>query len=269
MDKNLKIGLVLLIIASVLFLCCAVAFFILKEAEKEKRLYVEKELSNVIEEKATLTGNLDEMKVLNRNLESKINSAKEEAKRISEELVREKETKKMLALQLEDEKKKSDSLMDDVMAEKEQRLELVQKLTHTEKGLSELQEQYELVLEAKETLEDKLKEMMSKKGVELDRIEVKTAGYQKTRDEPEEMIQPKIKNDAKVLVVNRKFDFVVANVGKEDGIDIGTELDVLRAGEVVAKTKIEKLYDNMSAATILPEWRNARIKEGDQIRISR
>lgn len=269
MNRNLKIGLTLLIAASVFFLCSTVAFFILKEAEKEKRLYLERELSDIMKAKESLAQDLEEIKIINRDLESKLSSTKEEAGRISEELVREKEAKRLITSQLEEEKKKSDTLMADIMKEKEERLNLVHQLSQAEESYRELKDQFNLLIEAKETLEDKLKKMMAKKGVELEKIEIKR-GY-----EPEAElalkntpITPGGKRSADVLVVNRKFDFIVTNIGKSDGADVGTELDVYRNDEFIAKTKIEKLYDNMSAAVILPEWKKSNIREGDQVYIS-
>lgn len=272
MNTSLKIGLVLLIVASVLFLCSTVAFYILREAEKEKIVYLKQELKSVEDARESIAKDLEEIKVVKRNLESKLNSAEEEARRISEELIREKEAKKIIMSQFEEEKKKSDSLMTDIMNEKEKHLNLLQQLSKAEEAYRGLREQFELMVEAKETLEKKFKAMMAKKGVELERIEVRR-GYQKDErsadtkfNKPSPM--PRSSKNGNVLVVNKKFDFIVANMGKLDGVDVGTELDVYRDTEFIAKTKVEKLYDKMSAATILPGWENATIKEGDQVYVS-
>ena len=88
MNKNLKIGLLLLVLASVYFLCSAVAFFIMREGEKEKRLYLEQELREIVEAKDGLAKDLGEMKTRNRELESRLNSVKEQARSISEEILK-------------------------------------------------------------------------------------------------------------------------------------------------------------------------------------
>jgi len=273
MDKNLKIGLAFLIIASVFFLCSTVAFYILKEAEKEKIVYLKEELKDVVEAKESLAEDLDEIKVVNRNLESRLISLREQAERLSEEVAKEKETKRAAASQLEEEKKKSDGLMADIMKEKEERLNLVQKLSKAEEAYRDLREQFELMIEAKETLEQKFKAMMAKKGVELQRIEVRSTyrrdAEKKKLEFPNERLASGRTRSANVMVVNKKFHFVVTNIGKADGVELETELDIYRSGEFVAKTKVEKLYDKMSAATILPGWENAAIREGDQVYISK
>ena len=294
MNKHLKIGLTLMIIASVFFICSTVVFYFLREGEKEKRIYLEGELNEIIEAKKMLAEDLDEIKIINNDLENKLGSSRAEAQRIAKDLEEEKKAKSKLSAQLDGEKEKSDGLMADIMKEKEERLSVLHQLAKAEEEYSRLKDQYELLAKAKETLEDKIKKMMEKKGVELERIEVKAGEPQYAVEEnlylamdttpaAVPVIPPVINNpkppvvieepeeepsDADVLVVNRKFNFIVANLGRLGGADLGTSLDVYRNGKLIAKTKIEKLYDNMSAATILPEWKNAKIKEGDKIYFS-
>ncbi|MDP3920432.1 MAG: hypothetical protein Q8R76_06485 [Candidatus Omnitrophota bacterium] len=69
-----------------------------------------------------------------------------------------------------------------------------------------------------------------------------------------------------VMTVNRKFNFVVVNLGIRDQLKIGDRLAVERAGKSVGFIEVEKLYDSFAAATIVEERDNAQIKEGDPIR---
>ena len=68
------------------------------------------------------------------------------------------------------------------------------------------------------------------------------------------------------MTVNRKFDFVVVNLGSRDNLRMGDRLEVLRDGKSIASVEVEKLYDNFAAATIVEERKNAQIQEGDSIR---
>lgn len=273
MNKNLKIGIVLLLVASVLFLCSTVAFFIMKESEKEKRIYLEKDLEELMIAKDAIASDLEEIKITKNKLEIQLSSAKEEAERVARDLAREKEAKGLIESQLDQEKRRSDELMADVMKEKEERLSLVHRLSGAEEAYRDLKGQFDIMVEAKETLEHKLKDMMAKRGVELQRIEV-SAEYQRDEEVPAQELASTapvsigMKN-GEVLVVNRKFNFVVANVGESDGLSIDTALDIYRDKKLIARTKVEKLYDKMSAATILPEYKSSSIKEGDQVYISR
>jgi len=71
---------------------------------------------------------------------------------------------------------------------------------------------------------------------------------------------------AKVLTVNRKFNFVVINQGLQDGLKMGDTLKVLKQGQESATIQIEKLYDKFSAATIVEEDPKQQVVEGDEIR---
>jgi len=71
---------------------------------------------------------------------------------------------------------------------------------------------------------------------------------------------------AKVLTVNRKYNFVVVNLGTNDGLKMGDQLQVMKNGVGSATLKIEKLYDKFSAATITDEKLNDKVTEGDAVR---
>ncbi|MEE8359467.1 MAG: hypothetical protein V3S04_00910, partial [Candidatus Omnitrophota bacterium] len=247
--------------------------------------YLEEELRDIVSSKEEIAKELSNMKLKNREIESRLNSVKEQARSISEAIMKEKEARRLLTMQLEEEKKKSERLMSDVMDEKEERLSLVHQIANAEEAYRQLKEQYSLILQAKETLEVKLRESMAGKGVELDRIEVTTDYFsdfneeETYEEEPSWEVESDFYQEAKtaysdprsanVMVVNKKYNFIVANMGKIDGVSVGSELDIYRGEEFVAKTRIEKLYDKMSASTILPEWKNTRIREGDEVYVSR
>jgi hypothetical protein len=72
--------------------------------------------------------------------------------------------------------------------------------------------------------------------------------------------------DGQVIVVNREYDFIVMNLGKNHGLSIGQEFQIVRGSEVLGRVKVEKVYDELSAAAILPESKKSTIKEGDTVR---
>jgi len=71
---------------------------------------------------------------------------------------------------------------------------------------------------------------------------------------------------AKVLTVNRKFNFVVINQGLQDGLKMGDKLKVFKQGQEIATIQVEKLYDKFSAATLVEEDPKNQVVEGDEIR---
>ena len=86
-------------------------------------------------------------------------------------------------------------------------------------------------------------------------------------EEEEEPVEEFTAMNGEVLIVNKKFDFVIINIGKYDGLSPGDNLEVYRNSEFLAKAQVEKLYDRMSAATILPQYTKVAIKPGDQVLI--
>lgn len=69
-----------------------------------------------------------------------------------------------------------------------------------------------------------------------------------------------------VMTVNRKFNFVVINLGLKDGLKMGDRLEVLRDGQPMAEIQVEKLYDRFAAATILQEVKKFKIEKEDKVR---
>lgn len=70
---------------------------------------------------------------------------------------------------------------------------------------------------------------------------------------------------SKVMTVNRKFNFVIVNLGLRDNIKTGDRLSVQKDGKIISNLEVEKLYDDFSAATILEENKDAPITEGDLV----
>lgn len=68
-----------------------------------------------------------------------------------------------------------------------------------------------------------------------------------------------------VMTVNRKFNFVVVNLGLDDNLKMGGRLGVMRDGRQIGTLEIEKLYDNFAAATIQNEREDMQIQEGDVV----
>lgn len=77
-----------------------------------------------------------------------------------------------------------------------------------------------------------------------------------------------VPKQARVLTVNRKFNFVVINIGMRDKIKMGDKLSIEKQGKRIADVQVEKLYDSFAAATILKETKDAPIQEGDFVRPS-
>jgi hypothetical protein len=69
----------------------------------------------------------------------------------------------------------------------------------------------------------------------------------------------------KVLVTDPKWNFVIINVGQDQGVLEHGELLVNRNGRLVAKVKVRSVQKDRSIANVLPGWQLSEVVEGDQV----
>lgn len=69
----------------------------------------------------------------------------------------------------------------------------------------------------------------------------------------------------KVVVVDPKWDFVVLNVGDEQGVLENGELLVSRNGKLVAKVVVRTVEKDRCIANIVPGWKLGEVFEGDEV----
>ncbi|MEW6159504.1 MAG: hypothetical protein AB1813_18915 [Verrucomicrobiota bacterium] len=81
-------------------------------------------------------------------------------------------------------------------------------------------------------------------------------------DEQEVKLPPGLKG--KVVAVDPKFDFVVLDIGGNQGVLENGKMLINRDGKLVAKVRITKVEPNQSVANIMPEWKQDEVMEGDQ-----
>jgi len=69
----------------------------------------------------------------------------------------------------------------------------------------------------------------------------------------------------KILVVDPKWDFVVLNIGQDQGVLDNGELLVSRDGKLVAKVIVRSIDKDRSIANIVPGWKLGEVIEGDEV----
>jgi hypothetical protein len=69
----------------------------------------------------------------------------------------------------------------------------------------------------------------------------------------------------KILVVDPKWDFVVLNIGDEQGVKQDGELLVSRDGKLVAKVIVRTIEKDRCIANIVPGWKLGEVIEGDEV----
>lgn len=68
-----------------------------------------------------------------------------------------------------------------------------------------------------------------------------------------------------VLLVNRKYNFVVINLGSRQSLNLDDVIVIQKKGTDIAKARVEKIYDDYSAAYIIEEQSEHPIAEGDAV----
>jgi hypothetical protein len=69
----------------------------------------------------------------------------------------------------------------------------------------------------------------------------------------------------KILVVDPKWDFVVLNIGDDQGVLPDGEMLVSRDGKLVAKVIVRSVQKDRSIANIVPGWKLGEPVEGDEV----
>jgi hypothetical protein len=69
----------------------------------------------------------------------------------------------------------------------------------------------------------------------------------------------------KILAVDPKYDFVVLNIGDEQGAKERGEMMVDRNGKLLGKVRIQSVTKDRCIANILPDWKRGEIVEGDEV----
>lgn len=234
---------------SIIFLGMAVALFIMLTTEKTEKAALQQELSEVMKERKRLSTEIDELKVIKSDLEVKAGELVTRTKLLSESYEREKQQNDVIRLKLdkkdkefEDAKTKLSTIVDEKAK--------VQKMLEAERTkYNQLRERVDKLVDVKDLLEEKVRDIINKQGIELERIVVKSEG----------------ELEGKVLVVNREYNFVVVDIGVKDDVEVGDILTIFREGKYAGEARIEKIYDTMSAATIMKEAKPNAISVDDNV----
>jgi len=69
----------------------------------------------------------------------------------------------------------------------------------------------------------------------------------------------------KILLVDPKWDFVILNIGENQGVLPDGEMLVSREGKLVAKVVVRTVEKNRCIANIIPGWKLGEVIEGDEV----
>ena len=263
--KGLTVGLVIL---STIMTFAAVTFYMGRAQEQAKRQFAESQLEETLrlkagleKEKEALTSAKTDLEAKLQMAEGKVTSLEAQAQQVAEQLAAEKRDAAAVRDELASAKKLADDARSRLDGERREKLALADELTQAKRAAKQLSDELAQLRQAKSALEHRVKDVMAGEA-SADTIVVSPAA---NRGMVSALVPP---SEGKVLVVNREFKFVVVNLGERDGMKAGRFLDISREGRPVARVQVERVYDNMAAANMLPEATKADIKEGDQVHLS-
>ena len=68
-----------------------------------------------------------------------------------------------------------------------------------------------------------------------------------------------------VVAVDPKYDFVILDIGEQQGVLPRAKLMINRDGKLIGKVQVTSVQPNRSIANVLPEWKQDEVMEGDQV----
>lgn len=231
----------------------------LQVQERDRRQAKERELHLALAENDDLKVRLQDLQQTKSRIEEDLTRAKKELTLAQDELAKSRQAQEELARSVEGREQEIARLAEDL---EQVRGELTAKVTELQ-GERDAAAQHVAELErAKSELETKVLELAGQPVVELEKVRV-SGEPASAVVQASAMLPP---SQGQVVVVNREYDFIVVNLGKNQGLSVGQEFQVVRGDEVLGRVKIEKVYDELSAAAILPESKKESIREGDLVK---
>ena len=251
--------LILLIVASMTSAVLAVFAYIGKEREYMKRLLLEDKLAATLKDKRRLEKEIDVNKKAKEEAERRVKEIETKAEKLSLQMGKEKDKTKVLLLNLASRKEEVIKLKDNLDKEEKEKLAISKKLEELQIDYDTARRNITKLKSEKIRLEKDLSQL-KESSVKLDKIVVKPT---QTTAVSETLASPKGLLRGRVLVVNRDYSFIVVDLGKNDGIKKGIVFEVRDGTDFLGKAEVDKIYDTMSSATLLPGSSIDNIKKGN------
>ncbi len=261
-DTHGKVLVPLLSILAVLLMGVSGAAAYLLIQERDVRMAKESQLRDAVVEIGDLKSRLDAIQEARSKAEDELASARKEFGAMKDQLTQAKDSQETLARSVQDREQEISRLTKELEQTRSQSQQSTARLSELQAEQDTLKQQLAQLEQAKGQLESKVLELSDNPTVQLDKITVKEGG--------EALATPVMTSSGahqgQVVVINREYDFIVMNLGKNQGLTVGQEFQIVRDNQVLGRVKVEKVYDELSAAAILPESNKDTIREGDLVR---
>ena len=253
---------------TVLAIGVAAASIVFLIQERDKRQAKEHELRLAVAQSDQLKTTLEAMRQAKARADEELARISQELDHSKEELAKAVEVRETLASSIEDREKEITRLTKSLEQAQNDSKQIASQLTTLQSERDTAKKQLADLQKAKGELESKVMELSGQPFVELEKVRVandQETGTEKSAAMPASASSGDL-TQGQVVVINREYDFVVVNMGRNRGLSVGQEFQVVRGTEVLGKVKVEKVYDELSAAAILPESQKNNIREGDSVK---
>lgn len=262
-----KILMPLLGLLAVLGMVVAAVAVVLQIKERDLRVATEQELALAWAEKDDLTQQLAETRTAKIRTEDELARVRTDLEDSRGELALAVTAQRDLTQSVEDREQEIARLTSDLDGARDQTTELSNQLAELQEERSTLQRQLSSLESTRDELESQVLELAAQPTVELGKVVVSGAAGQPVVEVQDTTRSVAVAGtDGQVMVVNLEYEFIVMNLGKSHGLSVGQEFHIVRGADVLGRVKVEKVYEDLSAAAILPGANAAQIQKGDAVR---
>jgi hypothetical protein len=268
---------IFLLILAVFAISAAGFLYMEKEKEVAAKVDAEAHLEKLILEKLEVEKNLKDTLFEKSQLEVDLEQGKVNYSILMTQYQQEQANNEKLMTKFSGKMELIASLKSKLANEEKDNSLINEKLTKVSSEFDDVKTQLGQIRMAKEALENRIIDLKRKKelanSVELEKIVVNqdtpaaSVGQVQAQSQPFTPLPPPAKLEGQVLVVNKEFAFVVVNIGEKDGIKNSQILTVFRGTQPLGKVQVERIYDTMSSAVILPDQTMKDIQEGDIVKL--
>ncbi|MBI3319264.1 MAG: hypothetical protein HYZ89_01580 [Candidatus Omnitrophica bacterium] len=222
------------VVGFVVLAFCAAGFAFARQSEHRKRLATEHKLSQTIQAKQLV--------------EAKLSAEQSRSQKLSEALeVKTKEVNQVVS-RLEAEARAVETLQGRLA-------QMEGQLAQMEGQISQLQAELVLSSRAREELAQRMPAQAGGGPTELEKIQVMVGPLGGLNEA-----------SGKIIQINPDWQFVVVDLGWHT-VNIGDVLGIYRRDQLIAKVKVERVQEQVAAASILPEYRTADIAVNDRVTV--
>lgn len=212
-----------------------------------ERNKLEQRLNEIQQDKINIEKSLGGKEVTNSRSPRDILKANLEKEEMDKKLIN-------LTMERDDLEKRIVSLKQEIEKTEAEKQNLNSQIEHIN---SLLEEKLVQVNKIKEELENALKEakrlaLSGVSPVELPPVVIKNEGSQTAKEVPSVMnFNPPQTEQANILLYNEKYNFVILNIGRKDGVVEGMIFDLYDKQENIGQIKIKEVREKLSAGEIL------------------